>query len=227
MFKNFFRKLAGRRRSGAEAAPSLSGRTGARARQLYEDRAGCCAEVVLLAINETCGGGLGEDDVLRLTGGFCGGIGNSGNTCGALNGAVMGLGLFLGRRSRMDRRSSENEAAAKTLVEEFEKSHGHLLCRELTTGLPRSARKEHCAGITARTAALAARIIQEHTIPLPAPVALAPRPAGAGGGDVRGNGVFRRGSGREDEIAALCAKPLVVEDFSTLSRDAAHKREQL
>lgn len=67
-------------------------------------------------------------------------------------------------------------------------------------------------------------VVQAHSIPLPAPVVLAP------GQPVRvvvmyeEAGVPSVGAGQGDAISALCANPLVVPDFVPLSRDEAHER---
>lgn len=67
-------------------------------------------------------------------------------------------------------------------------------------------------------------VVQAHSIPLPAPVALAP------GLPVRVVVMYEETGGQPagatpgDAISALCANPLVVPDFVPLSRDEAHER---
>lgn len=67
-------------------------------------------------------------------------------------------------------------------------------------------------------------IVQAHSIPLPAPVALAT------GLPVRvvvmyeESGVPTVSASQEDAISALCANPILVADFVPLSRDEAHER---
>ena len=67
-------------------------------------------------------------------------------------------------------------------------------------------------------------VVQAHSIPLPAPVAL------AAGLPVRvvvmyeETGVPLVEVSQEDAISALCANPIVVSDFVPLSRDEAHER---
>lgn len=67
-------------------------------------------------------------------------------------------------------------------------------------------------------------IVQAHSIPLPAPVVLAP------GLPVRvvvmyeEAGVPPARASQGDAISELCANPLVVPGFSPLSRDEAHER---
>lgn len=67
-------------------------------------------------------------------------------------------------------------------------------------------------------------VVQAHSIPLPAPVALAP------GLPVRVVVMYEEAGDQParaipgDAISALCANPLVVHDFIPLSRDEAHER---
>ena len=68
---------------------------GQRAENLYDAKKICCAEAVLLTLNETFDGGLSPEMAVRLGAGFCGGMGGAGCACGSLTGAEMTLGLFL------------------------------------------------------------------------------------------------------------------------------------
>lgn len=67
-------------------------------------------------------------------------------------------------------------------------------------------------------------VVQAHSLPLPAPVVLAP------GLPVRvvvmyeESGTPAAGASQGDTISALCANPLVVPDFVPFSRDEAHER---
>ena len=87
-----------------------------------------CAESVLLAIARR----LGIDSPLipGIATGLCSGMGRSANTCGALSGAVLGLGLTTGR-SDPAQPVSENYALVKQLVRDFEKRFGSSNCAEL------------------------------------------------------------------------------------------------
>lgn len=67
-------------------------------------------------------------------------------------------------------------------------------------------------------------VVHAHSIPLPAPVTL------ASGLPVRvvvmyeETGATPVEAGQVDAISALCANPLVVTDFTPLTRDEAHER---
>jgi hypothetical protein len=67
-----------------------------RAENLYENHKLCCSESLLLVLNHGFNGGLSSEQAKQLgAGGFCGGMGEAGCTCGALSGAIMGLGHSL------------------------------------------------------------------------------------------------------------------------------------
>ncbi|MBD3335143.1 MAG: hypothetical protein GF355_06470, partial [Candidatus Eisenbacteria bacterium] len=63
--------------------------------------------------------------------GFAGGIGNTGAVCGAVVGAVMAIGLKLGRADTMEG-MLQNLSVAGELRRRFEAEMGDIGCRELT-----------------------------------------------------------------------------------------------
>lgn len=87
-----------------------------------------CAESVLLAVAEQLGI---ESGVLpKIATGFCSGAGRTSGMCGAVSGAIMAIGLKLGRNNPGD--SAEPcYAAVKKLVDAFEKEFGSVNCRTL------------------------------------------------------------------------------------------------
>ena len=54
-----------------------------------------CAETVVKLIVEA--GGRDSGDAVRMATGFCSGMARTYGQCGAVSGAVMGIGLFAGR----------------------------------------------------------------------------------------------------------------------------------
>jgi hypothetical protein len=50
---------------------------------------------LLLMLNNGFNGGLSSQQMKQLGAGFCGGMGEAGCACGALSGAIMGLGLLV------------------------------------------------------------------------------------------------------------------------------------
>lgn len=132
------------------------------AHELYSKRTCCCSEAVLVAINEVFHGGLATDHAIRLGSALCGGIGGSGNTCGALNASIMAAGLLLGRSTPEEKRSKAGENAAREIFVTFEKEFGHTICRDLTRDVPRTKRSAYCGDITSRSAALIADVLQKY-----------------------------------------------------------------
>jgi C_GCAxxG_C_C family probable redox protein len=73
-----------------------------------------------------------ENDVIpRIASAFAGGIGNTGAVCGAVVGAVMAIGLKLGRADTMEE-MFRNLAVAREFRRRFEAEMKSINCRELT-----------------------------------------------------------------------------------------------
>ncbi|MBN1966106.1 MAG: C_GCAxxG_C_C family protein [Anaerolineae bacterium] len=100
----------------------------ARSKELFASPL-CCSESVLKAIAEA----RGVDSALipRLATGFCGGIGRTGGPCGALTGAIMGLGLIAGRDTGEEPRGAF-DATVQELIAGFEAAFGAINCLDLT-----------------------------------------------------------------------------------------------
>jgi C_GCAxxG_C_C family probable redox protein len=131
-----------------------------RARNLFETRQMLCAEAVVVSLNNGLEGGLTENQAIAMAAPFCLGLGESGCMCGALSGAVMVTGLFLGEdrpyRNRLDMRDS-----ARQLHDAFKASNGATCCRVLSKKVnhDKKAHFKQCASLTAEAAELAARLI--------------------------------------------------------------------
>lgn len=67
----------------------------------------------------------------KIASGFGGGIARTQSICGALSGAIMGLGLKFGRTSSTDSREPVYRLAERLLVD-FKKEFGTIICRDLT-----------------------------------------------------------------------------------------------
>lgn len=92
-----------------------------------------CAESVLLAVSKQAGlekQGVGSF-VPRMATGFGGGIARNGDTCGALSGGVLAIGLALGR-NKSDESREPSYHAADQFYNDFVKAFGTSKCRELT-----------------------------------------------------------------------------------------------
>jgi C_GCAxxG_C_C family probable redox protein len=138
-----------------------------------------CAESVFDALRRA---GVIEASAqsMAMCTGFGGGIGLSGFTCGALSGAVMGLGALHGRRDpwAIPEENRGHELAQKyyrrynKLVHDFIASFGSVQCREINAKMEWSSkeRRRQCAQIIIDTAAMAydnIMIAQEEAFRLP------------------------------------------------------------
>lgn len=103
------------------------GETANEAEQLF-DSGLYCAESVLLALARRQG--VDSPLIPGIATGLCSGMGRSANTCGALSGAVLGLGLATGR-SDPTQPVAESYGLVKQLVSDFERRFGSSNCAEL------------------------------------------------------------------------------------------------
>lgn len=140
-----------------------------RARSLFNDSGFYCAESVLMALAEHQG--IQSEIIPKVASCFCSGIARSGELCGAVSGAIMGIGLALGR-STPDRSLDPAYTATRQFTQAFEVRFGSLNCQELTgchLGTPAGQDKfkaenirERCEEYVAQAAYLASEAI-EHT----------------------------------------------------------------
>lgn len=137
----------------------------------YELQFHGCSQSVLLAFQEL----LGLEDELTFKAGsaLCAGLG-MGETCGALTGGVMVLGLKRGRE-RIDEGLEgliPGLGLAQSLVQRFEQEFGTTSCREIAKvdwmdfeaamqAIANPEFVERCAQIVGRTAEMVAELIGE------------------------------------------------------------------
>jgi len=144
--------------AGTEDLAELAG---ARAGELFSAHGLSCSEAVLVVLDRGFGGGLGTETALGLGCGFGGGVGGSGCLCGALSGAVMGLGLYLGagRWEKHDKKEFRRLVAG--LHDRFRERSGSTCCRELIADFrgKRTERKHFCGDLTGWAARESVRII--------------------------------------------------------------------
>lgn len=93
-----------------------------------------CSQAVFSAFGT--GAGMTEDQCLKLSCAFGGGMARNQMTCGAVTGALLALGLHFGRGAG-DPLAATGNTYEKTnrFFEEFQKRHGSINCRELLHGL--------------------------------------------------------------------------------------------
>jgi len=91
-----------------------------------------CAQSVFAAC---CGGeGMSEAACLIVAGPFGGGMGRTGEICGAVTGALMALGVLEGQGMATNPAQARGPLYARTaeLMAAFRERHGSLTCKELT-----------------------------------------------------------------------------------------------
>jgi C_GCAxxG_C_C family probable redox protein len=97
-----------------------------RAAEGYAEAGYLCSEAVLLALAEFLG--VESRLVPRIATGFAAGVARTGNVCGALSGAVMGLGLMYGRDTLETEPCRRPYWYAGRLAEAFEDALGAATC---------------------------------------------------------------------------------------------------
>ena len=76
--------------------------------------------------------GLDRETALRVATAFGGGMGHRGDTCGAVTGAFMVIGLKHGRVRAEDREIRDQAySLVNQFAREFQARHGSIVCREL------------------------------------------------------------------------------------------------
>jgi len=127
-----------------------------------------CAESVLGAVAHAL---ELEPPPMRIATGFGGGIGRTGDVCGAVTGAVMAMGWAKGRDQAQDKEAyAALSAMIRSFLTDFRAAHEHLGCNPLTgydlsdpAVLPRFAedqdRRRKCAAFIETAARLAAEAL--------------------------------------------------------------------
>lgn len=92
-----------------------------------------CAQSVLWAFAPRYG--FDRDAALKIACGLGAGIGRRQETCGAVTGGILALGLRFGRGDAQDRTATEaTYAKAQELMRRFEAAHRSCNCRQLLGG---------------------------------------------------------------------------------------------
>ncbi len=134
-----------------------------RAENLYENHKLCCSESLLLVLNHGFKGGLSSEQAKQLGAGFCGGMGEAGCTCGALSGAIMGLGLLLGPHAKGCMGKKPFRQLARTMHDRFHEKFGSTCCRVLIEPFDKDkkGRSKFCGNLTGTAAAITAKLLLE------------------------------------------------------------------
>jgi len=88
--------------------------------------------------------GLSEDDCLKISCAFGGGMGRQQLTCGAVTGALMALGMKYGKALvDPEEKKQETYSKANEFFQKFTELNGSVNCRELLDGLNMNDPKDH------------------------------------------------------------------------------------
>lgn len=89
-----------------------------------------CSQAVVSVFAEQFG--IDKETALKVAGAFGGGMAQMGETCGAVTGAFIVLGLKYGRIKAKDLETKEKlYSAVKDFVEKFKLQNGTIVCKEL------------------------------------------------------------------------------------------------
>lgn len=89
-----------------------------------------CSQAVFSAYAEEMG--LDRGTALKIAGAFGGGMGRMAETCGAVSGALMALGLKYGHTNPTDTATKEKTyELVKEFVAQFQARNGSIVCKEL------------------------------------------------------------------------------------------------
>jgi len=108
-----------------------------------------CSQAVLTAFSGDLG--LDEAAALKIACGFGAGMGRTGQTCGAVTGAYLAIGLKHGRARLEDADArSKTYALVQAFDKEFKERHGSVNCTELlgfNLGVPEEYEKVSSQGL--------------------------------------------------------------------------------
>lgn len=99
-----------------------------RAERLFRGPCNCCQAVIGSVAPDL---GLDEGRAIRLGTAFGGGMGRMGGVCGAVTGAFLALGLKYGDPAAAEESRERVYRLVRDFVEEFERLHGSIACRDL------------------------------------------------------------------------------------------------
>ena len=115
---------------------------------LFKEKYNCC-QSIFLPYSKLFG--IDRETALKMSSGFGGGIARMGEICGAINGAVMVLGLKYGSTDNKDIEQKEKlNSIIRDFVKKFKISHKNIYCRTLLTedeGVVYKMHSDKCASI--------------------------------------------------------------------------------
>ncbi len=102
------------------------------ARNFAEKGYNCCQAVICAYCEEY---GIADDDIFKVTEGFGAGMGGLLNTCGAVTGMYMAIGMHnsAGEKDNPRKTKMDTYASIRDVAEKFEEENGSIFCRDLKT----------------------------------------------------------------------------------------------
>lgn len=98
--------------------------------KLFKQSFSCSQSVFSVYAEEL---GVDTGTAMKIAGAFGGGMARMGETCGAVTGAFMAIGLKYGKTKAEDKEAKEKTYdVVRQFVEIFKSMHGSTVCRELT-----------------------------------------------------------------------------------------------
>ena len=139
---------------------SLAGR---KAGNLFEACGFCCSESVLVMLNQGFGVGLAPETAAGMGAGFCEGMGGAGCTCGALSGAIVGLGMVLGPYQKNGVGKKLFRQLTQQMHDRFRERFKATCCRVLTKQVKqdKKAHFANCKMLTIGSAEIVVEMIIE------------------------------------------------------------------
>ncbi len=148
-----------------EALRSKAQEAEERAKQYFREVLNCseCVLRSFLDVNEV---DL-PDEIMALASGFGGGMGQTRNTCGAINGAMLAIGTVRGRKNPLALPEAKERIQElkhvyqpfRAFVERIQSEYGTLICRELSApwkdDFDGKDHKKNCQKMIGHCAALA------------------------------------------------------------------------
>lgn len=133
-----------------------------------------CSQVLAMVGQEKLG--VSDPSVIKALGAFGGGIGGTGNVCGALVGAASVIGTLYSRSSLEEKENPRMWAATKAVMQHFETltaPHGGVNCCQIARvnwmdrdqvkdfyGNPES-RRQHCIEVVGETAKALGELLEQ------------------------------------------------------------------
>ncbi len=141
--------------------------------ELFLKRLHCSQVIALVGLEKL---GIEDPSVIKALGAFGGGIGGTGNICGALVGAASVIGSLYSRSSLEEKENPRMWAATKKVMKNFEEltaEHGGIKCCQIARvnwmdrdqvkdfyGNPES-RRQHCIKVVGDTAKALGELLEQ------------------------------------------------------------------